>query len=231
MDKFFNNYNFKARFVPVIIMCAPVLWSAIVCIPEVRTVSGVSVLLIVLLSVSSLLCVVSRRSANTAVNHVYKKLRPTTDLLLSSNKYINEETRKRYINRLSSYCDLKIDTAENCNSAIDWLRANYHQSTRAALTDEENATYGFCLTLYAIKIPALCVCIFNLLLLSLAYRFAYITFPTFIICGLFVLICIILWLFYVTKGLVQFAGRKYAIALLSCLDCLDKNGSNALSNQ
>ncbi len=224
MDKFFDAYSVKVRLSSLLILLGPAIIWALLFVDETRNLSSLVFVSAIIYAVSMLLVVPLRKKSNAVMKDSFKEL-PTVALLLEQNSIINEKTRLRYCNKLQalSGVDLTVTSQkENFRSALEWLKSNYHKSERAHLVEEENMTFGLICTLKGVKGLGITINIVLIVITVLSYFLSgKQALSMHIIAGDVSVVFLCIWIFIVTKENLQYAAKKYAKALLSCIDSLD----------
>ncbi len=224
MDKFFDAYSVKVRLSSLLVLLGPAIIWTLLFVEEIRNLSSLVFVSAVIYAVSMLLTVPLRKRANVVMKESFDEL-PTITFLSKKNSKVDEKTRLRYcstLQRLSGIELTKTSGKEEYASAIEWLKSNYKKSERAHLVEEENMVFGLICNLKGIKCWGIAI---NVVLLIITVLHYFVSgrqdLATHVIAGDVSIIFFCLWVFIVTKENLEYAAKKYAKALLSCIDSID----------
>ena len=224
MDKFFDAYSVKVRLSSLLILLGPAIIWALLFVEEIRNLSSLVFVSAVIYAVSMLLIVPLRKRANVVMKESFKEL-PTITFLSEQNLTVDEKTRLRYCTKLQELSGVNlIDSCkkDNYSSALEWLKSNYHKSERAHLVEEENMSFGLICNLKGVKYLGIAM---NIILLIITVVNYFLSgrqdLTTHVIAGDVSIVFFCLWVFVVTKENLEYAAKKYAKALLSCIDSLE----------
>lgn len=224
MDKFFDAYSVKVRLSSLLILLGPAIIWTLLFVEEIRNLSSLVFVSAVIYAVSMLLIVPLRKRANVVMEESFKEL-PTITFLSEQNLTVDEKTRLRYCTKLQELSGVNlIDSCkkDNYSSALEWLKSNYHKSERAHLVEEENMSFGLICNLKGVKYLGIAM---NIMLLIITVVNYFLSgrqdLTTHVIAGDVSIVFFCLWVFVVTKENLEYAAKKYAKALLSCIDSLE----------
>ncbi len=237
MNDFYDEYDLKARLVPVVVLISPILISLYMYVDLIREFSTTVIVLIVTFSFSNIIMVYIRYMSKKNKSHV--KRDKVVEYLKPNNTVVNSITKKRiyiYLASVDSSFDvlhnlfenndlknknskeaMKLDTA--CHSALNWIKENTRD---LPIVKKENIYYGLFRNLHSIKSIGIFISIVSLFL-NIFFSFSTVNnacqiTSTFITTMLFSIISIVVWIFVVTEKLVDFCACNYAEALIFAMD-------------
>lgn len=225
MKEFFDAYGIRVRLSSLLILLGPVIFWIILFVDETRTLPGMVVISAIVLASSAVLVIPMRIKSNEVKNTIFSEL-PTVTLLSHKNHLIDETTRQRYCKKIQERTTIDLSESnkkENFKSAIEWLKANYQSSYRNHLVDEENINFGLLCNLLGVKKYGISINIIVIISTIVHYFCTSCDELTAHIVALCVaLVFFFIWVCIVTKKNIKYSAEKYAIALLSCLDSLNR---------
>ena len=198
-------------------------------VPEVQKLSTTIIIAIVAYGIANVIIVFSRISGTKAMKKCFPGMLPAQESLLVSNNYIDSYTKQRYYAFLTKHIEgfnVSEDDKEMklmAATAVTWLIAQTRDSSKFPLIAEENINFGFSYNLLGLKpygiIIAMIGLITNAILFLLNYKEIITIQQQSVLAGFMIdLLFLLLWIFIVTKPLVNDCGKKYARALLSACD-------------
>ena len=225
MKEFFDAYGVRVRLSSLLILLGPVIFWIILFVDETRTLPGMVVISAIVLASSCVLVIPMRIKSNEVRNTIFSEL-PTVTLLSQKNHLIDETTRQRYCKKIQERTTIDLsdpNKKENFKSAIEWLKANYQTSHRNHLVDEENINFGLLCNLLGVKKYGISINII-VIISTLVHYFCTSCdkLTTHMVALCIALVFFFIWVCIVTKKNIKYSAEKYAIALLSCLDSLNK---------
>ena len=225
MKEFFDAYGVRVRLSSLLILLGPVIFWIILFVDETRTLPGMVVISAIVLASSCVLVIPMRIKSNEVRNTIFSEL-PTVTLLSQKNHLIDETTRQRYCKKIQERTTIDLsepNKKENFKSAIEWLKANYQTSHRNHLVDEENINFGLLCNLLGVKKYGISINII-VIISTLVHYFCTSCdkLTTHMVALCIALVFFFIWVCFVTKKNIKYSAEKYAIALLSCLDSLNK---------
>ena len=225
MKEFFDAYGVRVRLSSLLILLGPVIFWIILFVDETRTLPGMVVISAIVLASSCVLVIPMIIKSNEVRNTIFSEL-PTVTLLSQKNHLIDETTRQRYCKKIQERTTIDLsepNKKENFKSAIEWLKANYQTSHRNHLVDEENINFGLLCNLLGVKKYGISINII-VIISTLVHYFCTSCdkLTTHMVALCIALVFFFIWVCIVTKKNIKYSAEKYAIALLSCLDSLNK---------
>lgn len=224
MDKFFDAYSVKVRLSSLLILLGPAIIWTLLFVEEIRNLSSLVFVSAVIYASSMLLAVPLRKRANAVMKESFDEL-PTITFLSEKNSKVDEKTRLRYCEKLQNLSGINLTETskkEEYASALEWLKSNYHKSERAHLVEEENMVFGLICNLKGVKCLGIAI---NIMLLIITVVNYFLSgrqeLTTHVIAGDVSIAFFCMWVFVVTKENLEYAAKKYAKALLSCIDSID----------
>ncbi|MCG3085848.1 hypothetical protein JEG43_02740 [Anoxybacillus sp. LAT_35] len=238
LEVILNTYERKARYYPSLLTVSPIIIWLYLWFPEISSLEGTFISLIVGLGISIPLSVLARTLGKKKQDKLVAQwgALPATLILRHNDNTLNIDTKKRYHQKLRLLTNLDIPTEnEEVNnpsvanriydSCIDYLRQSTRDRTKYSLVFNENIYYGQLRNLLGLKPLGLFICISLLIIqLLLIYNNYGIginisAVPILkIISILFTISFIIFWLFFVSPIQVYNAGINYGRALLECCE-------------
>lgn len=225
MKEFFDAYGIRVRLSSLLILLGPVIFWIILFVDETRTLPGMVVISAIVLASSAVLVIPMRIKSNEVRDTIFSEL-PTVTLLSQENHLIDETTRQRYCHKIQERTKIDLsdpNKKDNFKSAIQWLKANYQTSYRNHLVDEENINFGLLCNLIGVKKYGISI---NVIVAVSTIVHYFCTskneLTTHIVALCVALIFFFIWVCIVTKKNIKYSAEKYAIALLSCLDSLNR---------
>lgn len=225
MKEFFDAYGIRVKLSSLLILLGPVIFWIILFVDETRTLPGMVVISAIVLASSAVLVIPMRIKSNEVRNTIFSEL-PAVTLLSQKNHLIDETTRQRYCKKIQERTTIDLsepNKKENFKSAIEWLKANYQSSYRNHLVDEENINFGLLCNLLGVKKYGISINIIIIISTIVHYFFTSCDkLTTHIVALCVAIVFFFIWVFIVTKKNIKYSAEKYAIALLSCLDSLNR---------
>lgn len=225
MKEFFDAYGIRVKLSSLLILLGPVIFWIILFVDETRTLPGMVVISAIVLASSAVLVIPMRIKSNEVRNTIFSEL-PAVTLLSQKNHLIDETTRQRYCKKIQERTTIDLsepNKKENFKSAIEWLKANYQSSYRNHLVDEENINFGLLCNLLGVKKYGISINIIIIFSTIVHYFFTSCDkLTTHIVALCVAIVFFFIWVFIVTKKNIKYSAEKYAIALLSCLDSLNR---------
>lgn len=242
---FSDQYNRTARLFPAVILLAPIFVAVCFLIPSVLEIPAsynFMTGLVAFIFLPVFANYTRKRGQKAQERLVAKWGGLPTELILKGNntKRVSDDTRKRYINFLTSKLKTNSNLVNvdigvksiNIASAVDWLRNN----TRGKdfdLVAKENATYGFYRNLLGVKVEAITIA-FSMIIFSSIYHFDclknfgliipnHMSDINFYSLLAFELGYIAFFIFFIHDDAARKAGDDYAVALLGGCDTLPNN--------
>ncbi|WHY63273.1 hypothetical protein [Cytobacillus firmus] len=233
-----NTYERKARYLPAVWTVSPILIWLYLWFPEIRSLEGTFISLIIGLGISIPLSILARTLGKKEQNKLLLKwgALPATLILRNSDESLNKETKTRYHQRLSVLTNMDIpshekeledpkDALQKFDSCIDFLRQRTRDKAKYSLVFNENVSYGQARNLLGLKPIGLLICV---ILIAIQFFSIYKNYGigfnisavqiletiSFIITLLFLLF----WIFFVSTKQVYTAGVNYGKALLECCE-------------
>ena len=201
-------------------------------IPEIHDLSSTLIIAVIIYGICNLVIVYCRIPGVAAMKRCFPTILPAQEFLLPSNSKIDTVTKQRYYKFLKEHIDefkISNDDAEMIpyvSTAVTWLITKTRDSTKFPLIAEENAIFGFSYNLLGLKahgITVSCIGIItNIILMYLSFTDSVSINISKILVGFVIhFLFLLLWIFIITKKLVDSSGQKYASALLSACDSND----------
>lgn len=225
MKEFFDAYGIRVRLSSLLILLGPVIFWIVLFVDETRTLPGMVVISAIVLASSAVLVIPMRIKSNEVRDAIFPEL-PTVTLLSQKNNLIDEATRQRYCKKIQERTTIDLsepNKKENFKSAIEWLKANYQTSYRNHLVNEENINFGLLCNLLGVKKYGISI---NIIVIISTIVHYFCTscdeLTTHIVALCVALVFFFIWVCIVTPKNIKYSAEKYATALLSCLDSLNK---------
>jgi hypothetical protein len=230
----FDEYELRARVLPALLIIFPTVFSSFAWFPELRSLGGAILNIVVTLGILTLMARLSRNAGKRKEQQLFDKWngKPTTTILRHNNSTLDSFTKKRYHEYLGKCVKgIVIPTPEEENANRDqadivyesvtrWLREKTRDKSKFPLVFQENVHYGFCRNLWAMKRWGLSLSLIALILNIAGILIKYpgkllsVT-PEIGISFVVALIMVIVWIFSVNSELVRFAAEAYGRALLA----------------
>jgi len=236
---FLDAYSIRARIAPVLIAALPLGLAFAAWLPVANQLNAVPASALVAIALVTLLAQVGRNAGKKKEPDLYRRWggAPTTYFLSYARSPLPAEVLQRIHERLRAIGpekQLPLSAKEELGdpaaadrmyvSVTAWLREQMRDKTAFSLVAEENANYGFCRNLWALK-PAgvLASCLGSA---TCTVRLAQSLIETSNINPYVALYCLlsvillVMWLLRVTPAWVRSAGDAYAERLLASVDRL-----------
>lgn len=237
LDVVLNTYERRARYLPAVLTVSPVIIWLYLWFPDIRSLEGTFISLIVGLGISVPLSILARTLGKKEQEKLLVKwgALPATLILKSNDSSINRETKNRYHQRLRLLTNVDIPTPEKeledpldatrkFDSCIDYLRQRTRDKVKYSLIFNENVSYGQARNLLGLKPLGLILCLIVLAIQSfhiyknygLGLNISAVPILE-VISVVITLIFLSFWIFFVSSKQVYNAGVNYGKALLeSC---------------
>lgn len=225
----FDKYDIRARICSLMFILSPIVLDGYILLEEFRDISFTIVLLAVILSYSCFFTCWIRYNGNKVKIPDYIII-----FLKDGSDVFSKNSLKRYyekLNKLESTFSLSVDLGETEDSKLKDVSTWLKQKTRDEqfnLVKEECINYGFIRNLYSMKkIYLIMFSIYSLILVGLSWL-------KFKDCNAFLTAlsakeytCVIIhfftffvWIFGITKKILDFVAKKYAKAIIESIDRL-----------
>ncbi|MCT4777141.1 MULTISPECIES: hypothetical protein [Exiguobacterium] len=238
LDVVLNTYERKARYLPSLLTVSPIIIWLYLCFPDIRSLEGTFISLIVGLGISLPLSTLARTLGKKEQDKLLASwgALPATLILRNNDGSLNQETKNRYHQKLRSLTNLDIPTIEKelenpldanikFDSCIDYLRQKTRDKVKYSLIFNENVSYGQARNLLGLKPLGMLTCIF---LIAIQSFYIYNNYglglnisavPILEIISIVVtLLFLSFWIFFVSSNQVYAAGVNYGKALLECCE-------------
>lgn len=166
-----NPYELRARYLPAILTISPVIIWLYLWFPEIRSLKGTSISLLVGLGISIPLSILARDLGNKKQEILLTQwgALPATLILRNNDDTLNRETKQRYHQKLKLLTNVDIPTLEmelenpleanqKFDSCIDYLRQSTRDINKYRLVFNENISYGQIRNLLGLKPVGLIIC-------------------------------------------------------------------------
>ncbi|MGN1153689.1 MAG: hypothetical protein ACI4S3_06640 [Candidatus Gastranaerophilaceae bacterium] len=222
MVNFFDMYELRTRWCAMLIALSPIIFTMFVSVKELQRLSNIILFSICLMATMSFLSIYVRKKANIVMDEILLPISPTEKMLFQDNDIIDKTTQERYHRIIMQKSKIKLDNTEQSQkSAVKWLKSNCNKSQRCKLVNQENILFGLTCSLIGIKRLGVFISSGSIVISIILYICSIISLTigsTLVLIGI---LYIILWLGLVKIDIAKYAGNKYAIALLSCIDSLE----------
>jgi len=226
----FDRYDIRTRICAFIFVVSPFLLDAYILVDAIRNFSSTVIVSVVLIAGSGLATCWMRYMGNSV-----KQDDLISEYLTPNSTVIDDNTKARYYTKLigiePSFADLKNDDVQVSQMAAKAVSGWLKEKTRGekySLIREENLNYGFIRNLYAVKSAFLgCFSVYSVLLLGLLIvsnwelspQEYFAAIPTgHAACMIIHMAFYLVWIFGITKKILNFAAKKYALAVVHAID-------------
>ena len=226
----FDRYDIRTRICAFIFVVSPFLLDAYILVDAIRNFSSTVIISVVLIAGSGLATCWMRYMGNTV-----KQDDLIAEYLTPNSTVIDTNTKARYHAKLAErepkFADLRSDDPQVCQAiskdVSGWLKEKTRDE-KYSLIREENLNYGFVRNLYAAKNAFLgCFSAYNIVLLvlliisnwELSPKEYFATIPAeHAACMIIHVTFYLTWIFGITKKILNFAAKKYALAVVHAID-------------
>lgn len=177
MTKIFDIYDIKARLSVVIILVTPILTTLYLQVESIRNLASTVVVTVALLALSILLIIFIRYHGKQK----HQKRDFVAEYLYPNNNKIERTEKDRLYVFLGSIDnsfsilyeqkeqpDISDEYKQACKSALNWLKEH---SRDFDIVNKENAMYGFCRNLLAVKPAGIVISIIMIMIHCIQYKF------------------------------------------------------------
>ena len=228
----FDRYDIRTRICAFIFVVSPFLLDAYILVDAIRNFSSTVIISVVLIAGSGLATCWMRYMGNRV-----KQNDLIAEYLTPNSAVIDANTKARYLAKLAEheprFADLSSDNPQVCQAVAkdvsSWLKEKTRDE-KYSLIREENLNYGFIRNLYAIKRVFLgCFAVYTIFLLGLLIisnweltpKDYFATIPAeHVTCMILHIIFYLIWIFGITMKILNFAAKKYALAVICAIDTL-----------
>jgi hypothetical protein len=237
MKLFFDEYEWRARVLPGMLVISPVLSSFWGWSPNISLWNTLGSLL-AMLGGGALLARVVRSEGKRKEPELYRDYGsrlPTTTMLRHKDNTIDSTTKARYRKALESrIANLSLPSAEDeeanplkadelYDSAIKGLLESTRDKKQYPLVFEENVNYGFARNLWAMKKTGLVFSVLAAVVNLVSGWFAFGTviksIPIHLLAvEVYCIVLIFVWIFHINPRFVRLAALSYSRALLAACD-------------
>lgn len=226
----FDRYDIRTRICAFIFVVSPFLLDAYILVDAIRNFSSTVIISVVLIAGSGLATCWMRYMGNTV-----KQDDLIAEYLTPNSTVIDTNTKARYHAKLAErepkFADLRSDDPQVCQAVAKdvsgWLKEKTRDE-KYSLIREENLNYGFVRNLYAAKNAFLgCFSVYNIVLLvlliisnwELSPKEYFATIPAEqAACMIIHVTFYLTWIFGITKKILNFTAKKYALAVVHAID-------------
>lgn len=234
MKDIFGIYNIRSRISVAIIFLTPLLIQSYILFPEILNLSSTLIITIIAYALSGVIILFSGRKSGKILKKCFLNGLPAQQYLMPNNNTLNNYVKERYYNFLKKHIanfTLSQNQEEMINqtdSAVKWLISQTRDSSKFPLIAEENMNLGLAYNLLGIKPAGIGICslllLFNSIVMITYYRLdVSVNLNPIICCQISIVLCLIMWVFFISKSLVISCSKKYAHALLSACDSPELN--------
>ncbi|WP_284140622.1 hypothetical protein [Virgibacillus sp. LDC-1] len=237
LDVVLNTYERRARYLPAVLTISPIIIWLYLWFPDIRSLEGALISLIVGLGISIPLSILARTLGKKKQDKLLVKwgALPATLILRNNDKYLNKETKNRYHQRLKLLTGIDlpthekeledpVDAQQKFDSCIDYLRQRTRDKVKYSLIFNENVSYGQARNLLGLKPIGILICT---ILIAIQFFTIYKNYgvglnisavPILEVISVVInLLFLSFWIFFVSTKQVFTAGVNYGKALLeSC---------------
>ncbi|MDF2606281.1 MAG: hypothetical protein K0S34_471 [Bacillales bacterium] len=241
LDVVLNTYERKARYLPAVVSVSPVIIWLYLWFPEIRSLEGTFISLIIGLGISIPLSILARTLGKKQQDKLLIKwgALPATLILRNNDVTLNKETKNRYYHKLRILTNIDIPTQEQemgnpieaqqkFDSCIDFLRQKTRDKIKYSLVFNENVSYGQARNLLGLKPIGILICVIIIAIQSFSIYKSYgigfnISAVPILntISVIITLLFLLFWIFFVSTKQVYNAGVNYGKALLECCEHLE----------
>lgn len=228
----FDRYDIRTRICAFIFVLSPFLLDAYILVDAIRNFSSTVIISVVLIAGSGLATCWMRYMGNTV-----KQDDLIAEYLTPNSTVIDANTKARYHAKLAErepkFADLSSDDPQVCQAIAKDISSWLKEKTRDkkySLIHEENLNYGFIRNLYAMKTVFLgCFSVYTFFLLGLLIfsnweltpKDYFATIPAeHVTCMILHVTFYLIWIFGITMKILNFAAKKYALAVIRAIDTL-----------
>ena len=228
----FDRYDIRTRICAFIFLVSPFLFDAYILVNAIRNFSSTVIVSVVLIAGSALAACWMRYMGNTV-----KQDDLIAEYLTHNSAMIDTNTKARYHSMLAEreprFADLRSEDPQVCQAVAKdvsgWLKEKTRDK-KYSLIHEENLNYGFIRNLYAMKTVFLgCFSVYTIFLLGLLIfsnweltpKDYFATIPVeHTTCIIIHVAFYLIWIFGITMKILNFAAKKYALAVIGAIDTL-----------
>jgi hypothetical protein len=236
---FLDAYSVRARIAPVLIAVLPLGLAFAAWLPVADQLKAVPASALTAVAMVTLIAQVGRNAGKKKEADLFRRWggAPTTHLLSYARSTLPAEVLQRIHERLRAVGpekQLPLSAGEELRdpagsdrmyiSLTAWLREQTRDQSTFSLVAEENANYGFCRNLWALKPAGVLASILGIGICTVRLASGLLEKPSIdpyvaLYCLLSVIL-LVMWLFRVTPAWVRSAGDLYAERLLASVDRL-----------